>query len=132
MYIESVCVMSLPCACRMHVCGRLGLWTSFVLHVMFIHPCTLGRGGSTGTQKGFVCGTPGVMAWQTRANRTNTAWAMHVQASDRKRTRPQKRTYGQSPCLRSSTRHWQTALWLEPAVRPVVLSLHLSIVGSFD
>ena len=25
---------------------------------------------------------PGVMAWQTRANRTQAAWAMHVQASD--------------------------------------------------
>jgi len=87
-YVHSTCmrnVMSLPCACRMLVCGRLGLWTSFVLHLMFIHPCTLCRGGPTGTRKGFVCGTPGVMAWQTRANRTHAAWAMHVQASDRNR-----------------------------------------------
>ena len=104
-YIASVCVMSLPCACRMHVCGRLGLWTSFVLHVTFIHPCTMGRGGPTGTCKGFVCGTPGLMVWQTRANRTHAAWAMHVQASDRKRTRTQKCTHGQSPCLRFSSRH---------------------------
>ena len=43
-YTASACVMSLPCACHMHVCGRLGLWMSFVLHVMFIHPYTLGRG----------------------------------------------------------------------------------------
>ena len=117
--------MSLPCACHTYVCGHLGLRTSFVLHVMFIHPYTLSRGGSTGTRKGFVCGTSGVMAWHTCANRTHAAWAMHVQASDRKRTRPQKRTHGQSPCLRSSSRHWQTALWLEPAVSPVELFFSL-------
>ena len=53
-------------------------------------------------------------------------------ASHCKRTRPRKRTHGQSPCLRTSSRHWQIALWLGPAVSPVALSLHLSIVGAFE
>jgi len=52
-------------------------------------------------------------------------------ASHCKRARPRKRTHGQSPCLRTSSRHWQTALWLGPAVSPVALSLH-TIVGAFD
>ena len=63
------------------------------------------------------------------APKTHT-WALS--ASHCKRTRPRKRTHGQSPCLRTSSRHWQTALWLGPAVSPVTLSLHLSIVGAFD
>ena len=68
----------------------------------------------------------------TRKQGKQSIAAPRRSASHCKRTRPRKRTHGQSPCLRTSSRHWQTALWLGPAVSPVALSLHLSIVGAFD
>jgi len=68
----------------------------------------------------------------TRKQGKQSIAAPRRSASHCKRTRPRKRTHGQSTCLRTSSRHWQTALWLGPAVSPVALSLHLSIVGAVD
>ena len=68
----------------------------------------------------------------TRKQGKQSIAAPRRSASHCKRTRPRKRTHGQSPCLRTSSRLWQTALWLGPAVSPVALSLHLSLVGAFN
>ena len=57
-YLVSACAMSLLCVSRMHVCGSLTLWMSFVFHGVFVQPCTMNRVGHA----------QGVCVWITRNN----------------------------------------------------------------
>jgi len=93
-YVHSKCMRNESAVCMSYAC----MWTSWFADVICA-ACDVYTPMHNGQRKegpraraGFVCGTPGVMAWQTRANRTHVALTMHVQASDRKRTRPQKCT----------------------------------------